>query len=124
MIMNLDENDYLNSQISLLTHHLFNFYNAFDIQLLHSIITISDTNNLSYNKILYSKLCYFLHLANNINEGIVISNMSEIDDLNIPEINVNEFDDKTLTNYNRKYFKVLFELYDIDYIMYDSDDEE
>ena len=122
MIMDY-ENDYLNSQISLLTHHLFNFYNAFDVNLLNSIINNSDTNNLSYNKILYGKLCYFLQLANNINEGIVISNMNEIDNLNIPEINVNEFDDKTLTNYNRKYFKVLFDLHDINYIMYDSDED-
>ena len=123
MIMDLDENDYINAQISLLSHHLFNFYNAFDINLLNSINNISDTNNFLYNKILYGKLCYLLQLANNINEGIVIINMSEIDNLNIPEINVNEFDDKTITNYNRKYFKVLFDIHNINHTIYDSDEE-
>ena len=120
--MDFDEEEYLNSQVSLLSHHLFNVYHAFDVNLLNSIITISDTNNLSYNILLYGKLCYFLQLANNINEGIVISNMSEIDNLNI-DINVHDFDDKTLINYDRKYFKVLFDIHNINYTMYDSDEE-
>ena len=121
--MDFDEEEYLNSQVSLLSHHLYNVYHAFDIQLLNYIVSISDINNFTYNKILYSKLCYFLQLANNINKGIVINNMREIDNLNIPEINEYNFDDRTIMNYDRKYFKVLFDIHDINYTMYDSDEE-
>ena len=85
--MDFDEEEYLNSQVSLLSHHLFNVYHTFDIQLLNSIVSISDMNSFTYNKLLYAKLCYFLQLANNIEKGIIIVNMNQIDNLNIPEVN-------------------------------------
>ena len=66
--MDFDEEEYLNLQVSLIAHHLYNVYHVFDNHLLNSIVDISDVNSFSYNKILYGKLCYFLQLANNINK--------------------------------------------------------
>ena len=49
--------------------------------------------------------------------------MRQIDNLNIPDVNEHNFEDKTLINYDRKYFIVLFDIHDIDYTMYDSDED-
>ena len=121
--MDFDEVEYLNSQVSHIAHHLYNVYHVFDNHLLNSIVSISDINNFTYNKLLYAKLCYFLQLANNINKGIIISNMKQIDNLNIPDVDKQNFDDRTIMNYDRKYFKVLFDIHDINYTMNDSDEE-
>ena len=49
--------------------------------------------------------------------------MREIDNLNIPEINEQNFDDRTIMNFDRKYFNVLFDIHNnINYTMYDSDE--